>query len=63
MKSFVSTLSALAIALFLVGCGGADAPVETGSSADDMMHAEDAGMLEHEEEPAEGEGDAPAEGE
>jgi hypothetical protein len=64
MKSFVSTLSALSIALFLVGCGGAPADTDGGDTAV-VGHEEPAPAEGHEEEaPAEGEGEAaPAEGE
>ena len=64
MKSFVSTIAALAIALFAVGCGG-DAPTSTAPEAtsthDEEMNA--GGMHEEEAAPAEGEEAAPAEGE
>jgi len=68
MKSFVSTLSAFAIALFLVGCGGAPADPPAGPAVDGDGHAEaEAGIeegMEHEEAaPAEGEEAAPAEAE
>jgi hypothetical protein len=73
MKSFVSTLSALAIALFLVGCGG-PADSDAGPVVEGDGHAEaEAGVegetahaeegAEGEAAPAEGEGEAPAEGE
>ena len=42
MKSFVSSIAALSIALFVVGCGGApdtDAGTDTGSTTTDMMHS------------------------
>ncbi len=68
MKSFVSSIAALSIALFVVGCGGApatDAGAETGSTTTDMMHsaAPDPSQEGEGAAPAEGEGAAPAEGE
>jgi hypothetical protein len=72
MKSFVSSIAALSIALFVVGCGGAPAPdagTDTGSTTTDMMHSEapDPAQAAAEGEEgaaaAEGEGAAPAEGE
>lgn len=65
MKSFVSTLSALAIALFLVGCGGpADSDAVPVVEGDGHAEAEAGieGETAHAEEGAEGEA-APAEGE
>ena len=64
MKSFVSSIAALSIALFVVGCGGApamDAGTDTGSTTTDMMHSE-APDPAQDAAPAEGEGAAPAEG-
>jgi hypothetical protein len=61
MKSFVSTLSALAVALFLVGCGG---ETDTVPDTDLSPEMENAAPAEGEAAPAEAEGEAaPAEGE
>ena len=74
MKSFVSSIAALAIAMFVVGCGGSpDAGTDTtDTTTEEMMHDEaevaaEAGEDAHahaegEDAHAEGE-DAPAEGE
>ena len=67
MKSFVSSLSALAIALFLVGCGGTTDNDAAPSTVGPEGHAETTGGAHDEGAMAEGdapaEDDAPAEGE
>ncbi len=67
MKSFVSTFSAFAIALFLVGCGGGQvetSPEEEAAIEADALEMHDemaAGMAEEGEEmPAEGAEEAPS---
>ena len=64
MKPFVSTLASLAIAIFAVGCGGAEvdnSDVDNVQETEEMLHAEPA--PDPSQSPAEGEGEAPAEGE